>query len=131
MRVTSGVSSKKGSTSSLSSETKMKEPPPYHGPHITTGTQITNYAVPSTTTATSSGAFVSSSEVNSTPSSNLSTPSSSRSNLSSSNVRSPLSIQVTPSPGLGPTEAEKKLEALTQELERQMEVNPQGEYYGE
>ncbi|KAK2141958.1 hypothetical protein LSH36_1011g00000 [Paralvinella palmiformis] len=129
MRI-SGTSGKKGSTSSLSSETKMKEPPPYHGPHITTSTQINSYIVPTYTTTPSNNTSIVSQDINSTPSSNLSSPSSSRSNLSTSNVHSALSVQVTPPPGHGPSEAEKKLEALTQELERQMEVNPQGEYYG-
>jgi LIM domain-containing protein len=41
-----------------------------------------------------------------------------------------LPVQVTPPQPKGPSEAERKLEALTQELENQMENNPQGEYYG-
>lgn len=130
MRI-SGTSGKKGSTSSLSSETKIKEPPPYHGPHITTSTQINSYIVPTYTTTPSNNTSIVSQDIHSAPSSNLSSPSSSRSNLSMSNIHSPLSIQVTPPPGQGPSEAEKKLEAWTQELERQMEVNPQGEYYGQ
>ena len=41
-----------------------------------------------------------------------------------------LTYQVTPGPSKGPSEAEKKLAALTQQLEDEMENNPQGEYYG-
>ena len=45
--------------------------------------------------------------------------------------KTPLPVQITPPKPKGPSEAEKKLEALTQELETQMEQNPQGDYYGE
>lgn len=44
--------------------------------------------------------------------------------------KTPLPVQITPPKPKGPTEAEKKLEALTHELESQMEKNLQGEYYG-
>ncbi|KAK7498983.1 hypothetical protein BaRGS_00009792, partial [Batillaria attramentaria] len=42
-----------------------------------------------------------------------------------------LSWQVTPPRGVGPSEAEKKLAALTQQLEDELEQVPQGEYFGE
>ena len=101
-------------------------PPPYHGPHIT-GSQISNYtnlpAAPTYTSVHSGSA---------SPASSLGTPSTSKLSLSATSLKSPvLPVQVTPPKTVGPTEAEKKLEVLTQELEAQLEKNPQGDYYGE
>ncbi len=133
MRVSGSLPvNKKGSTSSISSATdqpaKVREPPPYHGPHVTTSAQVGSYVMGSYTSAKTTNNV--GSEQNSSPApSNLSTPSSSRSNLSTGNLRTPLTVQVTQSPQ-SPSEAEKKVEALTEELENHMEVNPQGEYYG-
>ncbi len=91
-------------------------PPPYHGPHLTeplpmAPTQIRpSYAKSPTSPVSSQGS----------PSLPLVT----------SPLRTPLPMQVTPPQRKGPSEAEKKLEALTQELENQMERHPQGEYFG-
>lgn len=96
-----------------------KPPPPYHGPHITEPFSHSynppNYSTPKNDLSASSSLS--------------STPSSSRLNLSG-NMKSPLPYQVTPPLPKGPTEAEKKVEALTAELENQFEKNPQGEYFG-
>lgn len=48
---------------------------------------------------------------------------------SSSKVRLPCQILV-PSPELGPSAAELKLEALTQRLEREMDAHPKADYFG-
>ena len=90
-------------------------PPPYHGPHQTEAQP----GIPS----------------NSVPySPSLHSSSSSLPNMknmgSLTNLRSPLPFQVIPPQNSGPSEAEKKLEALTAQLENEMENNPQGDYYG-
>lgn len=41
-----------------------------------------------------------------------------------------INYQVTPPKPKGPSEAEKKLQAMTQELEDEMELKPKGEYFG-
>ena len=99
----------------------IKPPPPYHGPHNTEAFS-TSYNPPSYSTPKTA-------DQQSTPSSLSSTPSSSRLNLSN-NMKSPLPYQVTPPQPVGPTEAEKKVEALTAALESQFDQHPQGEYFG-
>jgi len=81
----------------------FKPPPPYHGPHNTEPQSFS-------------------------PVSSLSSPSGSR--ASPVGVRN-LPFQVTPPQPKGPTEAAKKVEALTLELESQMDKNPIGEYFGQ
>lgn len=88
--------------SSPGKKTPSRSPPPYHGPHLTPASKA------------------------SPASSTLSSPGSS----SKGSVMPSLPVQVTPPQPKGPSEAERKLEALTQELENQMENNPQGDYYG-
>ena len=120
MRISSSPSStRKGGMEMI----PTKPPPPYHGPHNTEPITMTTYNPPNYSAPIS--------DQQSIPSSLSSTPSSSRLNLSSNNVKSPLPYQVTPPPPKGPTEAEKKMEALTAELENQMEKHPQGEYFGQ
>ena len=65
---------------------------------------------------------------------NLVSPASSTSSRSATVIspyKTPLPVQITPPKPQGPTDAEKKLDALTQDLESQMDKNPQGDYYGE
>ena len=83
--------------------TGMKPPPPYHGPHNTEPDSFT----PSTATS----------------------PSGSR--TSPIGVINQLPLQVIPpQPKGGQTDAAKKVEALTLELESQMDKHPPGEYFG-
>ena len=96
-------------------------PPPYYGPHIT-GPNINCYS--------STTPDYANSETIQLPQSAGATLASSRLDISSNSLNMALPVVVTPPHPRGPTEAEKKLEALTQELESQMEQNPQGEYYG-
>ena len=104
-----------------------KSPPPYHGPHIT-GAQMNNY----TNSPVFTNRTITVGTTSSPASSTLSSPGSSKApSLSGGQgVMASLPVQVTPPQPKGPTEAERKLEALTQELENQMENNPQGDYYG-
>ncbi|GAB6030406.1 hypothetical protein CHUAL_007284 [Chamberlinius hualienensis] len=46
------------------------------------------------------------------------------------NAKTLLPYSVTPPRPLGPSEAEKKIEALTKQLEEEMENSPEGEYFG-
>ncbi len=101
-----------------------KPPPPYHGPHNTEPLPGGTYNPPS---YTSSPTTV---QQQNSPIANSGSPTSPV-NMSTSNIRTPLPFQVTPPQPKGPTEAEKKIEALTQELENQMEKHPQGDYFGE
>ncbi|XP_077983520.1 uncharacterized protein LOC144438325 isoform X2 [Glandiceps talaboti] len=57
------------------------------------------------------------------------TPSQSRGRLDSQGL-SRLPYQVTPPRKPGPSTAEQKLEQLTQELEEELEINPEGELFG-
>lgn len=113
MRITSSPSS----SSPKKSPDKKPPPPPYHGPHMTEPLPLSppHQVMPSYATSPIS------------PASSASSPSSLK---VTSPLRTPLPMQVTPPQRKGPSEAEKKLEALTQELETQMERHPQGEYFG-
>ncbi|XP_036358034.1 Wilms tumor protein 1-interacting protein homolog isoform X2 [Octopus sinensis] len=107
-------------------------PPPYHGPHKTepmpgsTSSRVPlKYANAPTSVANEdmvSNQF-------SQPTSTYIQPTSET--LPKLSVSPHLTYQVTPGPSKGPSEAEKKLAALTQQLEDDMENNPQGEYYGQ
>lgn len=109
------------SMSPSSSPLPREPPPPYHGPHKTEpmpGLPPRN-TTPNAVSRTSNaqiqmvgGNIQSSSSVH---------PS----------VVSKLQYQVTPPKPKGPTEAEIKLNALTQQLEDEMESSAQGEYFGE
>ena len=122
--------SKKGLDISVSVEQRTEPPPPPYpgsrpGPITIPVNSVPNLSSgPSYTNALVNSQFVTSGG------SNLSTPSSSRSNLATSPYKTPLPVQITPPKPKGPTEAEKKIEALTHELESQMDKNPQGDYYG-
>lgn len=112
-------------STSLSSSPQKKpssNPPPYYGPHIT-GTNIHCY---------STAPAYANSDIRHVPplTSASATLASSKLDISSNSLKMALPVVVTPPHPHGPTEAEKKLEALTQELESQLEQNPQGEYYG-
>ena len=98
-------------------------PPPYYGPHIT-GTNMNCYS--------STPAYANSdiSSVSPSITSASAILASSKLDVSSNSLKMALPVVVTPPHPHGITEAEKKLNALTQELESQMEQNPQGEYYG-
>ena len=111
MRITSSASSP-----SARKGAEKPPPPPYHGPHITEPFPTSPPRVgPSYATSPTSPA----SSANSPSSLTVTSP-----------LRTPLPMHVTPPQRKGPSEAEKKLEALTQELETQMERHPQGEYFG-
>ncbi len=113
-------------TSSPSSPSVKKDkppPPPYHGPHHN---EVLPRVLPANATTTSpgvpllKGASPLGGNSPGSPSIKVTSP-----------LRTPLPMQVTPPPRKGPSEAERKIEALTKELESQMERNPQGEYFGE
>ena len=112
MRITSSPSSP-----SPKKSPEKPPPPPYHGPHMTEPLPMSppQQVMPYYATTPTS------------PASSASSPSSLK---VTSPLRTPLPMQVTPPQRNGPSEAEKKLEALTQELETQMERHPQGEYFG-
>lgn len=111
-----------------SPETPPEPPPPYHGPHeleMTSSLQSQPVQTgPPLTRAHTQGktpvrliAPVQGVQVQSTPS-------------QSSSGGKGLSWQITPPRGVGPSEAEKKLAALTQQLEDELDQVPQGEYFG-
>ena len=104
---------------------KTEPPPPYHGPHIT-GTQMSNFVnvVPKYNVSPSGHSGTPS------PNSTLSTASSKQSYQSTPVAASMLPVHITPPQPKGPTDVEKKLEALTLDLESQFEQHPQGDYYG-
>ncbi|PVD20459.1 hypothetical protein C0Q70_18615 [Pomacea canaliculata] len=112
-----------------SPETPPEPPPPYHGPHeleMTSSLQSQPVQTgPPLTRAHTQGktpvrliAPVQGVQVQSTPS-------------QSSSGGKGLSWQITPPRGVGPSEAEKKLAALTQQLEDELDQVPQGEYFGQ
>ncbi|KAL4234590.1 hypothetical protein ACF0H5_006231 [Mactra antiquata] len=109
------------SMSPASSPLPREPPPPYHGPHKT---EPMPGLPPRNTTPNIA---------NRTPNSHMQmvggnmlpkTP-------SSSSVISKLKYQVTPPKSSGPSEAERKLNALTRQLEDEMESTSQGEYFGQ
>ncbi|KAL5021283.1 hypothetical protein ScPMuIL_000438 [Solemya velum] len=102
-------------------------PPPYHGPHKTEAVplpaaqNVPHYSTPVVTSG------VPQSVVGGVP------HGSPVGKVAPSVVVRPqphLPYQVTPPMKKGPTEAEKKLAALTQQLEDEMEMTPQGDYFG-
>ena len=111
-------SSRKNSLDSQSSVPK-NPPPPYHGPHKTEPVPVIpprnpRYTQPSQRMVVPG---VMSQGVGRTPPSAAVRP------------QAQLPYNVTP-PNKGPTEAEKKIAALTQQLEDEFEKSPQGEYFG-
>lgn len=119
MRITSP-----GPTPKTSPETPPEPPPPYHGPHelelmgsASHGQRTGGQGkAPVRLVAPVQGVQVQAPATQSQP-------------------HSPggkgLSWQVTPPRSVGPSEAEKKLAALTQQLEDELEQVPQGEYFGQ
>ncbi|XP_050395639.1 Wilms tumor protein 1-interacting protein homolog [Patella vulgata] len=94
-------------------------PPPYHGSHILESVENLASNVRYTVGA-AKGVEINNQDLNSPP-------------PSSKGFRgvTKLPYQVTPPPSVGPSEAEKKLATLTQELEDEMEKAPPGEYFGQ
>jgi len=105
-----------------------KPPPPYHGPHNTEPMSIAGYSQPINSTSIQLQHSPSPVSPTSSTGSNVSTPSSTKG--LTTNLQTALPYQVTPPQAKGPSEAEKKLDALTQELENQMDEHPQGDYFG-
>lgn len=117
-----------------STDIPKEPPPPYHGPHKTepmpgsssSARTPVKYASASLSVANDTTSVAS----QSTTSHGYNSPT--MENTPKSKPTLPhLTYQVTPGPSKGPSEAEKKLAALTQQLEDEMENNPQGEYYGQ
>ncbi|XP_067651244.1 Wilms tumor protein 1-interacting protein homolog [Haliotis asinina] len=102
---------------------KMPPPPPYHGPHdveVFPGSYTQRNAV--RLVAPIQGVQVQrSGSVPITPPTQPGSP----------GIKPHLHYQVTPPKSKGPSEAEKKLSALTQQLEEEMEKSPVGEYFGQ
>lgn len=113
-----------GPTPKTSPETPPEPPPPYHGPHELELTSL-SVASPPMRAATSGQ--------NKTPVRLVAPVQGVQVQIPSS--QSPggkgLNWQVTPPRSFGPSEAEKKLAALTQQLEDEMDQVPQGEYFGQ
>lgn len=103
--------------------TPKEPPPPYHGPHKT---EPMPGVYSGGNTFTFSSSVAASQPLMTTPPKNVVNSEQRMSPIG----RSPLPYHVTPSPSKGPSEAEKKLAKLTQQLEDEMENNPLGEYYG-
>ncbi|KAK6178375.1 hypothetical protein SNE40_013170 [Patella caerulea] len=93
-------------------------PPPYHGSHILESVENLASNVHYTVGA-DKGVAMNNQDLNSPPPST---------NCFRGVTKLP--YQVTPPPSVGPSEAEKKLATLTQELEDEMEKAPPGEYFG-
>ncbi|XP_060582504.1 Wilms tumor protein 1-interacting protein homolog [Ruditapes philippinarum] len=112
------------SMSPSSSPLPREPPPPYHGPHKTEpmpGLPPRN-TTPNSLNRSNAQVHIMSGSVPRTQSSSSVHPS----------VVSKLQYQVTPPKQKGPTEAELKLNALTQQLEDEMESSSaQGEYFGQ
>lgn len=108
-------------------------PPPYHGPHKTEpmpGLPPRNSAVKFTSNTTGSPSqTLPVSAAGPRVTFNQVPPK----NPPSAAVRpqAQITYQVTPPPPRGPSEAEKKLLAMTQELEDELESKTQGEYFGQ
>jgi len=139
MRLSTG-SSRKNSLDSIhsnSSQTIPKQPPPpYHGPHKTEPVPVLpprkpRYSSPSVSTNPQSQQYVPgpassvSGSLPSSPAHMVRTPPS-----AAVRPQAQLPYQVSPSTRGSSTEAEKKIAALTQQLEDEMEKTPQGEYFG-
>ncbi|GAB1599273.1 mucin-5AC-like [Argonauta hians] len=116
------------STTRKPSDIPKEPPPPYHGPHKTepmpgsTSSRVPLKYANATSVANEE-------MVSNQPSSTYLPPASETPPKLTVSPR--LTYQVTPGPTKGPSEAEKKLAALTQQLEDDMEKNPMGEYYGQ
>ena len=116
------------SSSAPQSPTHPREPPPpYHGPHKTepmpgprnSSSKLSAPAQGLQTTMSTMGTHLSMHQIPPrTPPSATVRP------------QTQIPYQVTPPKQKGPTEAEKKLMALTKQLEEEMEATSQGEYFG-
>ena len=116
-----GTAGRKISNAS-STDIKIEPPPPYPGLHHTVpvSLQLSNTSVPPSTSL----------HLQMSPKSNMSSPTSTKSSITTTPIKTSLPMQVTPAQPTGPTDVEKKLDVLTQELESQMDKQPQGDYYG-
>ncbi|XP_013403905.1 LIM domain-containing protein jub [Lingula anatina] len=127
MRLSSSGSSSK--RSSVSPEPR-EPPPPYYGPHNTETVPVmanSASAVPQFYTSTAVSYPATTANNYPAPPASPSLSVSSR----SSNQKSGLGFQVTPPKSQGLTEAEKKLEVMTSNIEKDLEQHPPGEYYGQ
>lgn len=111
------------SMSPSSSPHPREPPPPYHGPHKTEPMP----GLPPRNTTNSMASRTSNTQLHMVGG-NMSRTQSPSVHPS---VISKLQYQVTPPKPKGPTEAELKLNALTQQLEDEMESSGQGEYFGQ
>ncbi|XP_059176299.1 uncharacterized protein LOC131955980 [Physella acuta] len=123
MSITSS-GSKKGPESPT---TQMEPPPPYHGPHdVQTSVKHINPNQPQKTNvklvAPVQGIQVQTGSAN---------PGSRNSSIISPGMKSHLAFQVTPPKSKGPSDAERKLAALTQQLEEEMDHIAAGDYFGQ
>ncbi|KAL8564622.1 hypothetical protein ACOMHN_032178 [Nucella lapillus] len=115
-----------GPTPKTSPETPPEPPPPYHGPHeleLTASSVSNQQARPATNNGQSKTPVRLVAPVQGVPA-----------QVPASQTPVPggkgLNWQVTPPRGKGPSEAEKKLAAMTQQLEDEMDQVPQGDYFG-
>ncbi|KAK7115215.1 Wilms tumor protein 1-interacting protein homolog [Littorina saxatilis] len=119
-----------GPTPKTSPETPPEPPPPYHGPHEL---ELTAASVASQPLRAGSGVQSKAPVRLVAPVQGV--PVQISASHSQSQPQSPggkgLNWQVTPPRGSGPSEAEKKLAALTQQLEDEMDQVPQGDYFGQ
>lgn len=120
------------SNNSLNSGIPKKPPPPYHGPHKTEPVPVLPPRNPLRSTAQNSNTQPRQITVKSHAAPLSASSAHIGKNTPSAAVRpqAQLPVQTTPPPK-GPTEAEKKIAALTQQLEDEMEKAPQGEYFGQ
>ena len=116
-----------GPASKTSPETPPEPPPPYHGPHELelTASSVSSQQMQPVSSSQSRTPVRLVAPVQGVP---AQVP------ASQSQPQCPggkgLNWQVTPPRGSGPSEAEKKLAALTQQLEDEMDQVPQGDYFG-
>ena len=113
-----------------SPETPPEPPPPYHGPHELElmASSVASQQMRPGTSGQSKTPVQLVAPVQGVP---VQVPSSQSHLQPQSAGTKGLNWQVTPPRGTGPSEAEKKLAALTQQLEDEMEQVPQGDYFGE
>lgn len=113
MRITGNQFMKKPAPSDDSGP-QTKSPPPYYGPHITGGVS-NSYSGSPTSSGYSGGGSADGNSV--------------AVDVSQGNHQMVAQVPVTGHKGV--SEAEKKVDELTKELENRLESHPEGEYYGE
>lgn len=112
MRITGNQFMKKPAPSD-GSGSQTKSPPPYYGPHITGGVS-NSYSGSPTSSGYSGGVTAEGNSV--------------AVDVSQGNHQMAPQVPVTGHKGV--SEAEKKVDELTKELENRLESHPEGEYYG-